>query len=185
MTANVLARGLHASILPQAARALARLVVVAALAGVAGRAEAIGPTDIMRVDDLIDAPHALFGRTRAEVERALGAPLAVRPRAVPGLLKPEAIETISELAYPGARIGVSASAALRRVEITTPGYALPHGLDVGATRRHVEETLGEPQELTEGRYLYLYSDGYPSTVEVYFRDHRVYRIEWNYWTAPP
>ena len=28
----------------------------------------------------------------------------------------------------------------------------------------------------------LYSDGYPDTVEVYFRDHRVYRIEWNYWT---
>src|SRR5207248_9597362 len=78
----------------------------------AARAEAIGPTVITRVDDLIDAPRTLFGRTRAQVEG----------------------------------------------------------------------TLGEPQELTEGRYLYLYSDGYPDTVEVYFRDHRVYRIEWNYWT---
>ena len=29
---------------------------------------------------------------------------------------------------------------------------------------------------------HLYSDGYPDTVEVYFRDLRVYRIEWNYWT---
>ncbi len=177
-----MARRVHASILPQATRALARLVAVAALAGVAGGAEAIGPTVITRVDDLIDAPRALFGRTRAEVERALGAPLSVRERAVPGLLRPDAVQTIRELAYPGARIGVSAGAALRRVEITTPAYPLPHGLSVGATRRHVEETLGEPQELTEGRYLYLYSDGYPDTVEVYFREHRVHRLEWNYWT---
>ncbi len=144
-----MARRVHASILPQATRALARLVAVAALAGVAGGAEAIGPTVITRVDDLVDAPRALFGRTRAEVERVLG---------------------------------VSAEAALRRVEITTPAYPLPHGLSVGETRRHVEETLGEPQELTEGRYLYLYSDGYPDTVEVYFREHRVHRLEWNYWT---
>jgi len=87
-----MARRVHASILPQATRALARLVAVAALAGVAGGAEAIGPTVITRVDDLIDdAPRALFGRTRAEVERALGAPLAVRERAVPGLLRPDAV----------------------------------------------------------------------------------------------
>ena len=181
MTATVRAQGLHASILPQAARGLRRLVILLLL-GAPAAAQGIGPTVITRVDDLIDAPHALFGRTRAEVERALGAPLEVRPRMVPGLLKPEAVERLSELAYPGARIGVSPSAALRRVEITTPAYALPHGLNVGATRRHVEETLGEPQELTDARYLYLYSDGYPNTVEVYFRDHRVYRIEWNYWT---
>ena len=99
----------------------------------AASAEAIGPTVITRVDDLIDAPRALFGRTRAQVEGTLGAPLAVRQRALPSLLHPEVVETIRELAYDGARIGVSASTALRRVE-------------------------------------------------VYFRDHRVYRIEWNYWT---
>lgn len=172
----------HARILPYTARRLRSLVVPLLLVLLAARAEAIGPTVITRVDDLIDAPRALFGRTRAQVEGALGAPLAVRQRAVPRLLHPEVVETIRELAYEGARIGVSASRALRRVEITTPAYGLPHGLGVGATRRHVEETLGEPQELTEGRYLYLYSDGYPDTVEVYFRDHRVYRIEWNYWT---
>jgi hypothetical protein len=176
------ALGRHASILPYTARRLRSLVVPLLLVALAAGAEAIGPTVITRVDDLIDAPRALFGRTRAQVEGALGAPLAVRQRALPGLLHPEVVETIRELAYEGARIGVSASTALRRVEITTPAYGLPHGLGVGATRRHVEETLGEPQELTEGRYLYLYSDGYPDTVEIYFRDHRVYRIEWNYWT---
>ena len=106
------AQSRHASILPYTARRLRSLVVPLLCVALAARAEAIGPTVITRVDDLIDAPRALFGRTRAQVER----------------------------------------------------------------------TLGEPQELTEGRYLYLYSDGYPDTVEVYFRDHRVYRIEWNYWT---
>jgi len=35
--------------------------------------------------------------------------------------------------------------------------------------------------MTDGRYLYLYSDGYPDTVEFYFRDGHVRRIEWNYW----
>jgi hypothetical protein len=173
---------IHARILPHATR----LVFLAILLAIpAGRAAAIGPTVITRVDDLIDAPRALFGRTRAQIVRALGAPLGERPRAVPGLLAPEKMDAISELAYPGAAIGLSGSAALRRVEIMTPGYRLPHGLEVGAARRHVEETLGEPQELTPGRYLYLYSDGYPDTVELYFKDDRVYRIEWNYWTAGP
>ena len=54
-------------------------------------------------------------------------------------------------------------------------------------RRHEERLtpfLGEPQELTDGRYLYLYSDGYPDTVELYFHDGRVRRIEWTYWAEP-
>ncbi len=174
--------GRHASILPQAPPGLRRLVVLGLVLALGGRAEALGPTVITHVDDLIDAPRALFGKTRDRIEQVLGTPLAVRPRAVPGLLNPERVETIRELTYPGVRIGLSALDALRRVEITRPGPSLPHGLDVGATRRHVEDTLGEPQEMTEGRYLYLYSDGYPDTVELYFRDHRVYRIEWNYWT---
>jgi hypothetical protein len=177
-----LAMAIHASILPHAAHGLRPLLVPLLLLALTGSPEAIGPTVITSVDDLIDAPRTLFGKTRDQVERTLGPPLAVRRQAVPGLLNPEAVETVRELAYPGARIGVSGSAALRRVEITTPAYGLPHGLGIGATRQHVEETLGEPQELTEGRYLYLYSDGYPDTVEVYFRDHRVYRIEWTYWT---
>src|SRR5882672_6710360 len=57
-----------------AAMSLLLLVVV-------GPAAAAGPTDIARVDEFIDAPRALFGRTRAELERTLGTPTDVRPRA--------------------------------------------------------------------------------------------------------
>lgn len=133
------------------------MLVVSALA-LATLAEAIGPTLIPQVDEFIDAPRARFGRTRAEVERALGAP-----------------------PYPGVAIRYSTASALKSVTITTPAYPLPQGLGIGAVRGDVERLLGEPQEMTDGRYLYLYSDGYPDTVEFYFGDGRVRRIEWNYW----
>jgi hypothetical protein len=123
-----------------------------------GTAEAVGPTLIPRVDEFIDAPRVLFGRTRAEVERVLGVP-----------------------PYPGVVVRYSPSSALKSVAITTPAYRLPQGLGIGASRSDIEQRLGEPQEMTEVRYLYLYSDGYPDTVEFYFHDGRVRRIEWNYW----
>jgi hypothetical protein len=34
--------------------------------------------------------------------------------------------------------------------------------------------------VTDVSILYLYSDAYPDTVEFYFRDDRVQRIEWIY-----
>jgi hypothetical protein len=169
----------HRRILQHAPLAL-KVALAAALLAPAP-AGAVGPTAIPRVDDLIDAPRALFGTTRAAVERTLGQPPSVQSRPLPHLLDPAVMETAQELAYPGALISVTPSGALRRVEITTAAWRLPHGLGVGATRRHVEAMLGEPQEMTDGRYLYLYSDGYPRTVELYFREERVYRLEWNYW----
>src|SRR5213596_3475668 len=126
-------------------------LLVACVLALGGLAEAIGPTLIPQVDEFIDAPRALFGRTRAEIERVLGVP-----------------------PYPGVVIRYSPASALTSVAITAPTYRLPQG-------RGVERLLGEPQEMTEGRYLYLYSDGYPDTVEFYFRDGHVRRIEWNYW----
>jgi hypothetical protein len=54
--------------------------LVAALALWAAPAVAVRPTDIARVDEYIDAPRALFGRTRAEVERRLGSPAQTRAR---------------------------------------------------------------------------------------------------------
>ena len=52
------------------AAVLASLAALGALA-----AGAAGPTDIVRVDDYIGAPRALFGRSGVEIERALGPPL--------------------------------------------------------------------------------------------------------------
>jgi len=117
-------------------------LLVACVLALGGLAEAIGPTLIPQVDEFIDAPRALFGRTRAEIERVLGVP-----------------------PYPGVVIRYSPASALTSVAITAPTYRLPQGLGVGASRRDVD----------------LYSDGYPDTVEFYFRDGHVRRIEWNYW----
>ena len=66
---------------------------------VGGAAAAAGPTDIARVDEFIDAPRALLGRTRAELERTLGPPAEVRARAGAAVL----------LSWPGLAIAVSRS----------------------------------------------------------------------------
>jgi hypothetical protein len=160
-------------------RTVAAVLILAA----AGPAAGVGPTDIRRVDEFIDAPRALFGRTRAGIEATLGPPVSVEVRRLGQALDPTRTEPIHELRYPGLLLGVRPSAALARVRLTTKGFRLPQGLDIGVARERVEEVLGEAQEMTDGRYLYLYSDGFPDTVEFYFRDGRVHRIEWRY-SAP-
>jgi hypothetical protein len=156
------------------------LAVLLSLAFLAVHGEGGARTDIVAVDDFIDAPRALFGRTRATVERTLGAPAAVRPRLQVRALG-QAAEAVDELAYPGVVVAVSRhSAAVRRVEITEARWSLPRGLNVGTERRRVDEVLGEPQLLSDASVLYLDADGFPNTVEFYFRDDRVQRIEWSF-----
>jgi len=156
---------------------LALLVLVsAALPGAA----APRPTDIVAVDDFIDAPRALFGRTRAAVERALGPPSAVRARLL-AAGPTSAAEAVDELVYSGLTVVVSQrSSAMRRVAITEPRWSLPRGLNVGTERAQVEAVLGEPQLVSDASALYLDADGFPNTVEFHFRDDRVRRIEWSY-----
>lgn len=157
------------------------VVLACVVAPVVAAPAMAGSTNIPGVDDYIDAPRALFGTTRVEIEARLGAPLTVRERLASGLRDPAATRTVQELAYPGVVIRVSPSATLIRVQVTAARFPLPHGLTIGASRREIQERLGEPQQVTDTRVLYLYSDGYPDTVEFHFRDDRVHRIEWNYW----
>ena len=130
-----------------------------------------GPTNIPRVDDYIDAPRALFGRTRAELERRLGAPAGERPRGA-GVA----------LSWPGLEVALSASARVAGVVVYAAGHPLPHGLDVGAPRARVEAVLGEALESTDDRCFYPDADGFPNSVEFFFRDGRITRIEWRFWT---
>lgn len=147
--------------------AVVAMVLLAVLASPA----AAGPTDIARVDEYIDAPRALFGRTRAEIESRLGAPTDVRRRAGAVLLS-----------WPGVDIAVSPSARVAGVVVRAAGRPLPHGLEVGAPRARVEAVLGEATDMTDERAVYLDADGFPNSVEFFFRDGHVTRIEWRFWT---
>src|SRR5438094_260119 len=82
---------------------------------VSGTAAAAGPTDIARVDEFIDAPRALFGRTRAELERTLGTPTDVRPGAGAVLLS-----------WPGLDVAVSRPSRLAAVVPRAAAPRAPH-----------------------------------------------------------
>ena len=158
-------------------------IALLALLGSTVAAGAARSTDIRAVDDFIDAPRALFGRTRAAVEHALGAlgpPSAVRARLL-AAGPTSAAEAVDELVYSGLTVVVSQrSSAMRRVAITEPRWSLPRGLNVGTERAQVEAVLGEPQLVSDASALYLDADGFPNTVEFHFRGDHVRRIEWSF-----
>jgi hypothetical protein len=160
------------------AASLAGLAVLGALA-----AGAVGPTDIVRVDDYIGAPRALFGRSGTDVERTLGPPLAAEAARVASYRDATVFRATRRLAYPGLVIDVLEGGRVRRVRIAAPGRGLPFGLDVGTERVEVERLLGEPQEADDSHLMYLYSDGYPDTVHFHLRSARVREIEWNFGSA--
>ena len=137
----------------------------------------------MRVDDYIGAPRALFGRTGAEVERALGPPLRAETGAVSTYRDPALFRPTRRLSYPGLVIDVLDNGRVRRVRTEMSGRGFPFGLDVGSPREEVERVLGEPQEAEGNHLMYLYSDGYPDTVHFHLRDGRVRGIEWNFGSA--
>jgi hypothetical protein len=148
-----------------------------------GSTGAVGPTDIVRVDDYIGAPRGLFGRDGAEVERALGPPLRTEPGAVASYRDPAVFRATRRLSYPGLVVDVLESGKVLRVRITVPGRGLPFGLDVGSAREDVERVLGEPQAADNNQLMYLYSDGFPETVHFHLRDGCVRAIEWSYGSA--
>ena len=138
-----------------------------------------GGTDIVKVDEFIDAPRVLFGDSLPTVIHRLGSPVAEDSRTRGALRDPTLMRRVQRLSYPGLRIEIRDR--LVAVEITTPGHGLPWGLDVGASRAAVEATFGEAQDAAEDRLQYLYSDGFPKTVTFHLRDGRVRKIEWEYW----
>ena len=158
---------------------VALAALVALTAAVAAVAENVRPTDIVAVDDFIDAARAVFGRNRGEVERTLGAPTQIRARTLADGVS--AAEAVDELIYPGVAIFVSRrSSAVRRVVLSEARGALPRGLTVGTARDEIERALGEPQATSDASVMYLYNDGFPNTVEFHFRQGRVRQIEWTF-----
>jgi hypothetical protein len=159
------------------------LVLLGLVAVAPGRTGAVGPTEIVRVDDYIGAPRALFGRTGADVERTLGPPGATEAGRVPSFRDASVFRPARRLVYPGLVLEVLETGRLRRVRIGAPGWGLPFGLDVGSSREEIERVLGEPQEAADSHLMYLYSDGYPDTVHFHLREGRVRGIEWNFGSA--
>jgi hypothetical protein len=165
-------------------RATAAAVLAVALGVPWPSARAAGPTDIVRVDEVIGAPRALFGRTETAVRAALGEPQAAEAGAVASYRDPVRLLPARRLVYPGLVIELLGSTGrVRRVRVDAPGRGLPYGLDVGVPGEVVERILGEAQEQADRHLMYLYSDGFPDTVHFHLRDGRVWRIEWNYGSA--
>lgn len=157
----------------------AAIVVALLLSSLPMRAWAGAATDIVRVDEFIDAPRIVFGDSLAAVVGRLGLPLA-EDRTTRGTFRdPTVLRQVRRLTYAGMRLEVQDR--LVAAEITAPGRGLPLGLDVGIARAVVEATLGEAQDADDDRLLYLYSDGFPKTVTFHLRDGRVRKIEWEYW----
>lgn len=157
-----------------AAGMVAAAVVVALAAGASG-----GATNIARVDEYIDAPRALLGETRDDVLRALGPPVDRDTRRRATFRDPTVSRTVERLRYPG--LAVELAGRLVRVELTAPLYRLPWGLDVGVRREALAAALGEPEQASDTRVRYLYSDGFPKTVTFHIDDGVVRRIDWEYW----
>ena len=91
--------------------------------------------------------------------------------------------SLSLLVIPGAA-GAAGPTDIARVDdyiVRAAGRPLPYGLDVGAPRTRVEAVLGQAQDTTDERAFYLDADGFPNSVEFFFRDGRVTRIEWRFW----
>ena len=86
------------------------------------------------------------------------------------------------MSWPGIDVALSPSARVAGVVIYAAGRPLPHGLDVGTPRARVEAVLGDAAEATDERGFYPDADGFPNSVEFFFRDGRVTRIEWRFWT---
>jgi hypothetical protein len=147
-------------------------VLLALLLLLAGSAAEAGPTDIAAVDEYIDAPRALFGRTRAECEERLGPPASERQRA----------DGVA-LSWPGLDIVLSRSARIAGVVVRAAGRPLPHGLDIGASRARVQAVLGDALDTADEHAVYRDSDGFPNSVEFFFRSGRVTRIEWRFWAG--
>lgn len=156
-----------------------RRAVGLALAVVVASGALAGATDIVRVDQYIDAPRTVFGDSHDEVSRTLGPPVRRETRRRATFRDPAVSRTVDRLAYPG--VVVELYGRLVRVELTSPGHRLPWGLDVGAPRAAVTAVLGEPQEASDTRVRYLYSDGFPKTVTFHIEAGRVRRIDWEYW----
>src|SRR2546428_10913224 len=149
-------------------RAALRLTL--ALLAIPGAAVAAGPTDIARVDDYIDAPRALFGRTRAELERRLGVPTQERLRAGTIVLFWPGLEVAMS---PSARVAANqrargGAAAARRPRRRRAACARRGGAGPGAGHD------GRARLLPRRRRV-------PDSVEFFFRDGRVTRIEWRFW----
>jgi hypothetical protein len=121
----------------------------------------VRPTDIVAVDDFVDAARTVFGRTRGQVERGLGSPSQVRARTLADGVGPA--EAVDELIDPGVAILVSRrSAAVRRMVLSEARASLPRGLTVGVAREEVERALGEPQTASDASMMYRYADGFPT-----------------------
>lgn len=119
----------------------------------------------------------------------MGSPKSVNITKIPNIHFPDQIDEIHELFYDGLSLEIYVvkhpdysgpdPSLLRGISITSNKYKVKYGLNIGSSKAAVKKVLGNP--LTEDhKFTYENTDGYANHVYFYFRNARVYRIDWHF-----
>jgi hypothetical protein len=128
-----------------------------------------------------------LGKTKVEIVKNLGNPKTIRIQKVPNVHYPKYIvDEIHELFYDGFYIKLYKATETNKemveyLSVTSDRYKVKWGLNIGTHKNKVRNLLGPPLKKEKSVYTYQDRDGYPDHVYFYFRDDRIYKIEWEYY----
>ena len=126
-----------------------------------------------------------LGRTGSEIMRFLGDPVKISKKEINNIHDPDQVDLVNELFYDGLsiriyRVAETGKEIIINISITGDEYNLKWGLGVGSPQDDIKAQLGDPHEEEKDAYIYQ-AEGAPSCVVFYFRNSRVYRIDWEFY----
>jgi hypothetical protein len=132
-----------------------------------------------------NGPEYKFGNTRNEMIQNLGNPVSAETETVENRHQPSRMDTIYTLTFDGFRTSIYDSGDHEIVlyqKITSSIFPVKYGLNIGAAKHKVKETLGAPQEEQENKLLYCYMDenGYQTIIVFSTTGDKITAIEWNF-----
>ena len=136
------------------------------------------------VDDGLDFE---LGDSVNEIIKTLGQPKDIQVDKIKNVHYPdEIVDEIHRLYYDGLYVQIYKATEgnkelLQALSITSNKFKVKLGLNVGTTKTEIRRTLGNPSNDSDDMWSYVYTEGYPNTVQFYFENDAVTKIEWSYW----
>ncbi len=126
-----------------------------------------------------------LGKTRYDIIRTLGRPIRITEKEVDNIHDPAQIDNEYIFFYTGLSIRIyevsrTGKEIVTGMSITSDQYELKWGLSVGCSQDDVKRVLGEPHEKKSNVYVYQ-TDGAPSSVFFFFRESKVYMVDWGFY----